>query len=358
MIILGKYVLVINPGSTSTKIAVFLEEEIVHEIKISHNTFEIQKFSTIASQFDFRKQLILNSLTELNFDIRKLAAICGRGGMLKPIKGGTYLINDNMIKDINEAKRGEHASNLGALIAKDIAKELNIPAFIVDPVAVDEIEDIARISGMPEIERTSIFHALNHKAIAREVAKDLDLKYEDLNLIIAHLGGGISVAAHQKGRVIDVNNALDGDGPMSPERSGSVPLGQLYTMAFSGNYTLKEIKAKNYGKGGLVAYLGTNHAPEVVERINQGDNYAKLIYDAMIYQIAKEIGACSTVLMGNIDYIVLTGGLAYEKYLVTHLIERVKFISEVLVYPGENELLALAQGALRVLNNEEEAKIY
>lgn len=355
---MGKHILVINPGSTSTKIAIFEDENMIYEKKIDHPTETILQYKTIVDQFEFRCNLIRDELKKSNFDLSKLDAICGRGGMLRPLTSGTYVVNDEMIKDLYEAKRGEHASNLGALIARDIAKDLNIPSFIVDPVAVDEMEDIARISGMSKIERTCIFHALNHKAIGRQAAKDKEKKYQDLNLIVAHLGGGISVAVHKKGRVIDVNNALDGDGPMSPERSGTVPMGPLYKMCFSGEYTLQDIKRMNYGSGGLASYLGTNNAAEVVKRIKNGDEYAKLVYDAMIYQIAKEIGACSTVLKGNVDYIVLTGGLAYESYAVEQITERVSFIAEVLVYPGENELLSLAQGALRVLNKEEEAKIY
>lgn len=355
---MGKYILVINPGSTSTKIALFEDEATLFEVKIGHSTEEIQEFPSVASQYEFRKNLIVKAINDNNFPLEKLDAICGRGGMLRSLQSGTYIVNEEMIKDINEAKRGEHASNLGGLIAYDLAKDLNIPAYIVDPVAVDEMADIARISGMPHIERSCIFHALNHKATARQVAKDIGKKYEELNLIVAHMGGGISVAVHNKGRVIDVNNALDGDGPMSPERSGTVPLGPLYKLCLTGDYTLKEIKTMNYGKGGLAAYLGTNNAVEVVERIKNGDEYAKLIYEAMAYQIAKEIGACTTVLCGKVDYIVLTGGLAHESYIVSKITERTEFLAKVLVYPGENELLSLAQGALRVLNKEEVAKIY
>jgi len=351
-------ILVINPGSTSTKIAVFKNELSLMEIKISHPTEVIQSFPSVASQFTFRKEMIIKSLQDKNFDLKTLSAVCGRGGMLAPMESGTYLINEKMLNFLKEAKRGEHASNLGALIAHDIGLSYHIPAFIVDPVAVDEMEAIARISGMPLIERRCIFHALNHKAIGRRVAQDHGRRYEDLNLIVAHLGGGISVGAHQKGRVIDVNDALDGDGPMSPERSGSVPLGPLYRLCLSGKYTLEDIKRMNYGKGGLVAYLGTNDAKEVVKRIEQHDEHAKLIYEAMIYQIAKEIGACATIFKGQFDFIVLTGGLAYEPYLVTHLIERIKFLGQVLVYPGENEMLSLALGALRVLNQEEQPKTY
>jgi butyrate kinase len=263
-----------------------------------------------------------------------------------------------MVEHLKQAHNGEHASNLGVIIADDIAKEYGIPAFTVDPVSVDEMDPIARISGMPQIERQSFFHALNHKAVGRKAATDHGKIYSELNLIIAHLGGGISVAVHRKGRVIDVNESLEGDGPMTPERSGGVPLGQLYRMCFSGKCTLEEIIRINHGFGGLTAYLGTNNAKEIVSRIQNGDSYAKLIYDAMIYQIAKEIGACATVLKGDIDYIVLTGGLVYESYLVKELRERVSFLGEVLLYPGEQEMLALAEGALRILNHEELEKNY
>jgi butyrate kinase len=278
--------------------------------------------------------------------------------MLKPIPSGTYLVNEEMINDLKNLKYGAHASNLGALIAVEIAKPLNIPSFIVDPVAVDEYEDIARISGMPMIERVSIFHALNQKAIARMVAKDHNKKYEDMNLLVVHMGGGISIGAHHKGRVIDVNSALDGDGPMTPERSGSVPIGPLTKLCFSGKYTYEEIRRLNYGQGGLSAYLNTNDARIITKRIKEGDTYAKAIFDAMIYQIAKEIGAYATVLKGQVDFIVLTGGLAYQEYLVDSLKERILWIAPVLTYPGEDELLALAQGALRVITKEENPKTY
>lgn len=355
---MGKYILAINPGSTSTKIAVYIDDRLVFDCNIAHPTDVIQQYRNIYSQYEFRKKVILQAINDNDFDLHLLNGVCGRGGMLKALESGTYLVNQQMLDDLKAAKRGEHASNLGAIIAYEIAKELHIPAFIVDPVSVDEMDDLARISGMPKIERRSFFHALNQKAIARQVAKDQGKKYEELNLIVVHLGGGISVGVHQKGRVIDVNDGLDGDGPMSPERSGTVPLGPLYKMCFSGEYTLEQIKRMNYGQGGLVAYLGTNDAREVVRKINEGDKYAQLIYDALIYQVAKEIGACSTVLKGDVDFIALTGGLAYEKYLISNLTNRVSFITEVLVYPGENELLSLAQGAQRVLNNEEVSKDY
>lgn len=351
-------VLAINPGSTSTKIAVYNDENLYFNKTIRHSTEEIQSYNNVFEQYEFRKNLIIESLKEFNFDINELSAVVGRGGLLKPLEGGTYFVNDVMVEDLKATKRGEHASNLGAIIAREIAEKIGVPAFIVDPVAVDEMCDLARISGMPEIERPSLFHALNQKAVARQAANDMQRTYDELNLIVAHLGGGISVGVHKQGRVIDVNNALDGDGPMSPERSGSVPLGPLYKMCFQGEYTLQEIKQKNYGKGGLVAYLGTNDAIEVNNRVKSGDEYAKLIYEAMAYQISKEIASCAAVLKGDVDYIILTGGLAYDDILVRWIKERVDFITRVLVYPGENEMLSLAQGALRVLRGKEQGKIY
>jgi butyrate kinase len=253
---------------------------------------------------------------------------------------------------------GQHASNLGAIIANEIASQLGITAFIVDPVVVDEMDEIARISGMPEIKRISIFHALNQKAVARRVAADLNKKYEDMNLIIAHLGGGISVGAHKNGRIIDVNNALDGEGPFSPERTGSLPVSGLMKLCYSGKYTIDEMKKKVTGKGGLVAYLGTNDGREVVKMIEAGDKNAELIYKAMAYQVAKEIGACAAVLEGKVDAVCLTGGLAYDKLLIGWIREMVEFIGDVRVYPGEDEMIALAEGGLRVLRKEESAKEY
>lgn len=350
------YILAINPGSTSTKLSIFQGDKEILTKSVTHDTKEISKYKHIWDQFDFRMEAINEALKD--FNLNKLDAVVGRGGMLKPLESGTYIVNDSMIEFLKNRTRGEHASNLGCIIAKKIADPLNIPSYIVDPVAVDEMDDIARFTGMPEIKRQSIFHALNHKAVAYRAAKALNRDYRDLNLIVAHLGGGISVAAHQKGRVIDVNNALDGDGPMSPERSGTVPLGPLYKMAFSGEYTLEEIKSKNYGKGGLVAYLGTNDGREILKRINAGDEEAKFMFEVMCYQIAKEIGSTAAVLKGDVDAIILTGGLAYNKLAIDLISERVKFISEIIVYPGEDEMKSLAEGAIRVLRKEEEPKEY
>jgi butyrate kinase len=351
-------ILAINPGSTSTKLAIYEDEKCIFKASVKHDSDEILKFDRIIDQYDFRMKAIMDELEKDKIDLSTLNAIVGRGGMLKPIPGGTYLVNEEMLDYIKKAPRGEHASNLGCMIAKSIADQYSLPSFIVDPVAVDEMEDIARFTGMPELKRDSLFHALNQKAVALKAAKDLKKSYNELNLIIAHLGGGISVGVHHKGRVIDVNNALDGDGPMSPERSGSVPMGPLYKMVFSGKYTLKEIQRKNYGQGGLVAYLGTNDGSIIQKRIDAGDEQAKFIFEVMCYQIAKEIGSGATVLKGRVDAIILTGGLAYNSFLVNYIKERVEFISPLLVYPGEDEMEALALGGLRVLKGEEVAKEY
>lgn len=350
--------LIINPGSTSTKIAIFDNEKPVLEQTLRHSNEELAHYTTIIEQHEFRKNVILDTLNANGINITKLSAVIGRGGLLKPIESGTYRVNSKMLEDLRYRPMGQHASNLGAIIANEIASQLGIPAFIVDPVVVDEMDDIARISGMPEIERISIFHALNQKAVGRRAAADLNRKYEDLNLIIAHLGGGVSVGAHRKGRVVDVNNALDGEGPFSPERSGGLPVGGLIKLCFSGKYTLGEIKKKITGNGGLVAYLGTNDGREVVKMIEEGNKEAELIYKAMAYQVAKEIGACAAVLEGKVDAICLTGGLAYDKHLTGWIKERVEFISDVKIYPGEDEMIALAEGGLRVLRGEEEAREY
>ncbi len=351
-------ILTINPGSTSTKIAIFDNEKPVFEEVLRHSTEEIEKYETIFDQYEFRKNVILETLNEKGINLTKLASVVGRGGLLKPIAGGTYKVDDNMLEDLKVGVLGEHASNLGGVLAYEIASQLNIPSFIVDPVVVDEMNDIARISGMPEIERKSIFHALNQKAVARRAAKEAGKKYEEMNYIVAHLGGGISVGAHEKGRIVDVNNALDGDGPFSPERSGGLPVGDLAKLCFSGKYTHAEIKKRIKGNGGLVAYLGTNDGRDVGKMIQNGDTKAEIIYKAMAYQVAKEIGACATVLKGKVDAIILTGGIAYDKTFIQWIKDSVSFITEVIVYPGEDEMIALAEGGLRVLRGEEEAKSY
>jgi len=355
----SKYrVLVINPGSTSTKIGVFDNENCIFEKTIRHKPEDIKEFMYIIDQYDFRKNVILEQLDYEGINISKLDAVCGRGGLLQPIEGGTYEVNEAMLHDLRIGYYGEHASNLGGIIAQEIAFGLNIPAYIVDPVVVDEMEEFARYSGVPDIPRKSIFHALNQKAVARRAADDLHASYEQITLIVTHMGGGITVGAHKNGKVIDVNNGLHGDGPFSPERAGTVPAGDLVSLCFSGQYYLDEIMKKLVGQGGLMAYLQTNDALEVENRIEAGDGRAKQVYEAMAYQIAKEIGSMSAVLQGNVDAIVLTGGLAYGKQFVEMITERVNWIANTLVYPGENELQALNEGVLRVLRKTEKPKIY
>lgn len=351
-------ILAINPGSTSTKIAVFEDEHIVFNETLRHSVEELSRYVHVADQYEFRLKIILDTLEKNNMDIDGFSAIVGRGGLLKPIEGGTYKVNEKMLGDLRSTELGEHASDLGGMLAYGIAKEIGVEAYIVDPVVVDELQDVARISGFKDIERISIFHALNHKAVAKRHAKLKGKRYEDMNLIVAHLGGGVSVAAHNKGRVIDVPNALNGEGPFSPERAGGLPVGDLVKLCYSGKYTYEEMKKKLVGNGGLVSYLNTNSAIEVTERISNGDDYAKLIYYAMAYQVAKEIGACAAVLKGDVDGILITGGIAYDEMFTEWIVEMVSFISEVYIYPGEDELTALAEGALRVLKGEEEAKEY
>ncbi len=349
--------LIINPGSTSTKLGVFQDEELLFDVTLRHTTEEISQYDTIVDQKDFRKQVILDCLKEKNFDIKDINVVVGRGGLLKPIPSGTYEVSDSLVYDLLTAKGGEHASNLGGILAKEIGDEIGVPSYIVDPVVVDELQDVARLSGVPELPRISIFHALNQKAVAKRYAKEQGVDYNSLNLIVVHMGGGVSVGAHQNGKVIDVFNALDGDGAFSPERAGAVPPGALVKLCFSGKYTEKEIMKKLIGGAGFNAYLNTNDARDV-QKMAQDDPFAKKVYDAFIYQVCKDIGAQSTVLCGKVDQIILTGGIAYGQQVVEDIKARVSFISGVTVYPGEDELLALAQGALRVMNGEEEAKVY
>jgi len=354
----GYKLLIINPGSTSTKIAVYEDEKEIFEETLRHSSEEIGQFKQVIDQQDFRIQVTLKILQANKIDIKEMDAVVGRGGLLKPILSGTYNVNDKMLKDLKENVQGEHASNLGAIIANYIASSIGKSAFIVDPVVVDEMEDIARLSGIPELSRKSIFHALNQKAVAKRYAKENSKNYDDINVIVAHMGGGVSVGAHKNGKIVDVNNALDGDGTFSPERSGGVPSGDLARMCFSGKYTLEDILKKITGKGGFVAYLDTNDARIVEEAALKGEPKAKLIHDAMGYQVAKDIGAAAAVLSGKVDAIILTGGMAYGKPMVNVISERVSFIAPIVVYPGEDEMLALAQGVIRVLTGEEEVKEY
>ncbi len=352
-------ILAINPGSTSTKIAVFDNTKEVFLKNIKHSLENLAGFEQITDQYAFRKQIIMDELDSASIDVENIRVIVGRGGLIKPIPSGVYEVNEPMIADLKEGMLGQHASNLGGLIAHDIAQAIpGAKAYIADPVVVDELSDIARISGHPNFERISIFHALNQKAIARQHAKSVSNKYEALNLIVAHLGGGISVGAHYRGRVIDVNQALDGEGPFSPERSGTLPAGLLVQMCFSGKYSEEEIRKMILGQGGLVAYLGTNDAYDVEKRAKAGDEKAALIQDAMAYQVAKEIGAMSTVLQGDVDSILLTGGIAYGKPFVEAVTKRIRHIGPVYIYPGEDEMRALAMNGLMVFNGEEEPLEY
>lgn len=352
-------ILAINPGSTSTKIAVFKNTKSVFLKTIRHSSENLEQFERITDQFHFRKDVVLKELEDSEVDVNQISAVVGRGGLIKPVESGVYEVNEAMVKDLREGKRGEHASNLGGLIARDIADSLpDARAFIADPVVVDEMEDVARVAGHPYFQRISIFHALNQKAIARSHAKSLDRDYEDLNLIIAHLGGGISVGAHKKGRVIDVNNALDGEGPFSPERTGSLPVGQLASICYSGDYSFQEVKKMIKGQGGLVAYLDTNDAYEVELMVREGNEKAKLVQDAMSYQIGKEIGAMGSVLNGEVDSIILTGGIAHNPMVVDYVRSMVRFIAPVAIYPGEDEMQALAENGLRVLQEKVESKNY
>ncbi len=350
--------LIINPGSTSTKIGVFEDETLLFEETLRHSTEEIAQFANIVDQKDFRKKIITDLLESKSFDIKSLNVVVGRGGMLKPIPGGTYAVNEELLADLKAGVQGQHASNLGGILAKEIGDSIGVPSYIVDPVVVDELMPIARYSGVPELPRVSIFHALNQKAVAKRYAKEIGKAYESLRLIVVHMGGGVSVGAHENGRVIDVFNALDGDGAFSPERAGGVPNGALIKMCFSGKYTEKEVYGKMVGKGGFNAYLGTNDMREVTRMANEGNEKAIEAKQAFLLQVAKDIGSMACVLKGKVDQIIVTGGIAYGADVVAALKDYAEWIAPFTVYPGEDELLALAQGALRVLKGEEEAKTY
>jgi butyrate kinase len=351
-------ILAINPGSTSTKLGIFVDGREVLTENLSHSAAELAGFAAISDQLPYRLAKIREFLKNNGLSVRDLAAVVARGGLLKPILGGTYAVNAAMLDDLGNARYGAHAANLGAILADRLAAETSIPAYIVDPPVVDELDDVARVTGLPEIRRRSIFHALNQKAIAKRFAHSINRKYDDLNLIVAHLGGGISVGCHRRGRVVDVNNALDGEGPFSPERAGTVQAAQFCDLVRERQLGKGEIAKMLAGKGGLVALLGTNDAREVEKRIKAGDKEAEIVYGAMIYQIARYIAAAAVPVCGKVDHIVVTGGIAYSEYLTARLKEYVAFFAPVTVVPGENELQALADGALRVLIGEEQAQEY
>ena len=351
-------ILSINPGATSTKVALYQDTKPEKVEVIRHSSDDLSRFKHTLDQLDYRKGLILKFLEQSDVEVNNLSAVVGRGGPFKALESGTYIVNDKMLSDIKAGNvQADHPSNLGALIAHEITKDTNVPAFIVDPVSVDEFPAVARISGLPELPRKSLSHALNIKMVARKAGTKLGKKYEELNLIIVHLGSGISVSSHLKGRMIDVNNAND-MGPFSPQRTGALPVTGLAKLCFSGKYTYPETYSLLTKKGGLLAHLGTDNVEEVERRIDQGDQKAKLIYEAMVYQIAKEIGAMATTLDGEVDAVVLTGGIANSKRLVNFITNKVKLVAKVLIFPGEDEMEALTSGALRVLSGEENPKKY
>jgi butyrate kinase len=349
-------ILAINPGSTSTKVALYADKKEVFVETLDHPVEEIQKFEHVQDQFDFRKIVILELLQKYEVDIKELSAVVGRGGLLPPVESGAYRVNETMVDRLKNRPIEEHASNLAALIAYEIAEELNIPSFIYDSVSVDELPDLARISGIPVIVRSSLSHALNSRAMAHKVAEKYGKSYNEMNFIVAHLGGGITVSAHQQGKMIDVIS--DDEGSFSPERSGRIPCSKLVDFCFSGEYDKRTVKKMLRGKGGVTAYLGTVDAREVERMIADGNEEAALVYEAMAYQVSKGIGELSSVLKGKVNIVILTGGIAYSKMITDWITDRVSFIAPVEVMAGENEMESLAYGALRVLNGEETAKTY
>lgn len=350
-------ILVINPGSTSTKVGIYSGEKIILSHSLKHDVEEIQKFETIYDQKNMRIELIIQWLKDKDINIKDFQCVVGRGGLLRSIPGGTYEVTEKMLQDLRIGVQGKHASNLGGIIAYNIAKRIGVPSYIVDPVSVDEICEEARISGLPEIPRRSLLHALNMKSVIRHVCKKRNLDFFKSSFVVAHLGGGISISPFKDGKLIDCNNASQ-EGPFSPDRSGTLPVGQVVELAFSGKYSAKQLSKKVMGQGGLIAYIGTNDGKAVDKLIDEGNKKVELIFKAMAYQISKEISAMATVLKGKVDAIIITGGLAYNHKLMNWIKEYVGFIGKIELVPGENELLSLGEGAKRVLKGEEKAKIY
>ncbi len=342
--------LIINPGSTSTKVGLYENNQALWVRSVAHGE-EIQQYPDLQSQLPFREQIVRTIINEENIDLESLDAIVGRGGLLHPLESGVYEVNEDMINDLESCRYGWHSSNLGGILAFQIASPLGLKAYISDPIISDEMHPLARVSGWPEIERKSIFHALNQKAVARRYAHETGIPYQEMNLIVAHLGGGISVGVHRKGRVIDVNNALNGDGPFSVERTGGLPLFSVIDLCFSGQYSRDQLKQMFVGKGGSFAYLGTSDGREIERRIEAGDEKAKHILEAMAYQVAKEIGAAAAVLNGEVDAILLTGGLAHNPRIVKWILDRVSFIAAIKVFPGEDEFEALSVAVNRTMNS-------
>ena len=351
-------ILSVNPGSTSTKFAVYEDEKLVCLHTIRHSADDLKSFKSLLEQHEFRKNMMVDYLTKDGIDITELSAVVGRGGLVRPLESGVYSVNDKYVDDLKTRYSAEHASNLGGVIAREIAETIpGCLALIADPVVVDEYQDVARISGLPQIPRRSMFHALNHKAIARKYAAANGTTYEKLNLVIAHMGGGISVAAHRLGKVVDSNQGLDGYGPFSPERAGTLDAGQLVDMCFEGKYTHDEIRKLLVGNGGLMAHLGINDTKVILQMVESGDKKARLVLEALAYNVAKEIGAMLAVLHGEADAVILTGGIAYSKFVVEYIKKMISPIIKVTVYPGEDEMESLAMSGLRVLRGED-AKVY
>lgn len=350
-------ILVINPGGTSTKVSVFEDKQELFKLNLSHTAEDLKEFDTVFDEFEFRKNIIITALKDNGLSVEDLSCVVGRGGLLKEIPGGTYPVNDIMIDDVRNAIRGEHASNLGCVLAKSIADEVNIPSFVVDPVSVDEFEAISKVTGISDLEYPSWLHSLNHKACCRLMAERMGGKYSDFNFIVAHLGSGISVVPHKKGKMVDGSGGRC-NGPFSPERSGGLPAYPLIQLCYSGKYTYKEMVAKVSSIGGMYDYLGTKDSREIEDRALAGDEKAKLIVDAFIYQVSKEIAQYGATLCGKVDKIILTGGIANSKFITNAVKERVGYLGDVEIIAGEAEMEALAYGALRVLNGEEEPKEY
>jgi len=353
-----KKILAINPGSTSSKIALYEDGTPLFVHNISHNKKDLEKFKNINDQYEYRKKMILKTLQDKKFDVHDLSAVVARGGLMKPIEGGTYAINQRMVDDLVAGVSGKHASNLAAVIAYGIAWDLKIPSYVVDPPVIDEFTQLAKLTGVPEIKRRSMLHALNIRAVARREAAARGKNLSELNLIVVHMGGGVSIAALEKGKIVDGTNALY-EGPMTPERAGGLPTGDLMDLAFSGKFkTKEELYAKLVGKSGFVAYMNTNSAKEVEDLYHNGDVTAKLMYEGMSYQISKCVGEMATVLKGAVDGIIITGGMAYSKLMIELITASVSFIGKVVAHPGEDEMRALAEGCLRVINGEETARTY
>ena len=351
-------ILVINPGSTSTKIAVYDGEDEIFGKTLRHAAKDLAEYENIADQLPFRKALVMDALKEEGLEPEDFVAVVCRGGLIRPLESGTYRVNRAMVDDCREGIQGEHASNLGAMIGYELEQEWEVPAFIVDPPSVDELDAKAKVSGHPIIKRTSLFHALNQKAVARRYAKEKGVPYEDLRLVVCHMGGGVSGGAHLGGRIVDTENSLGGDGPFTPTRAGSMPVNGIIDLCFSGEHDRDEIITMMTREGGMIAYTGTSSMQELLRRAGEGDEDVALIIEAFIYQMAKEVASMSVALRGRVDAIILTGGIAHSEELMARLMEQIDWIAPITVYPGEEEMLALAQGALRVLEGEEEAREY